>query len=175
MSESKTHPAASPITWILAFCFLVAIDAAITRTSLLWGPTAFENSGGVRTVFPQTYQVMRKIYAPARDAQYRVAVLGNSRIAMALHEDGLERALAESAPGLDVAVSNLGIFGSFIGDTRVLSRHLDVLHPSLVVLAIGGPDLIREPLNLAGATPFLQIGWRDESEEQVAANNHVES
>ena len=65
------HPARSPVTWALAFVLLVGIDAAITRTSLLWGPTAFENSGGIRLVFPQTYQVLRKIYHAERDAEER--------------------------------------------------------------------------------------------------------
>jgi hypothetical protein len=165
MSESKTHPAASPVTWLLALCFLVVIDAVITRTPLLWGPTAFEHSGGTRTVFPQTYQVARKIYAPSGDPGHRVAVLGNSRIAMALNENRLERALAEVAPTLDVEVANLGVFGSFIGDTQLLARHLGALDPELVVLTVGGSDLIRAPTNQPAG--LLRIGWSDGPREQV--------
>jgi hypothetical protein len=159
MGEAKKHPAASPVTWLLALCFLVAIDAAVTRTSLLWGPTAFEHTGGIRTIFPQTFQVMRKIYAPERDAEHRVAVLGNSRIAMALKEQRFGRALEVAAPDLDVDVSNLGMFGSFIGDTQVLARHLDALDPELVVLAVGGADMMRAPSNLPRARRLLRIGF----------------
>jgi hypothetical protein len=157
------HPRSSLLTWGLALVFLFGIDAVITRTSLLWGPTAFENSGGLRTVFPQTYQVARKIYAPERDAELRVALLGNSRIVLSAREKGLERALAQRDPDLDVKVSNLGIFGSFIGDTAVLTRHLGALDPSLVVLTLGGVDLLRTPANLRAEGPMrvLRIGWSD--------------
>ncbi len=30
----------------MALLFLILIDAGLTRTSVLWAPTAFENSGG---------------------------------------------------------------------------------------------------------------------------------
>ena len=120
---SRDHnPRSSLLTWGLALVFLVAIDAGITRTSVLWGPTAFENAGGLRTVFPQTYQAARKIYAPERQAEVRVALLGNSRIVLSAKEKGVERALAERDPTLDVEVSNLGVFGSFIGDTAMLGE-----------------------------------------------------
>jgi len=157
------QPRSSLLTWGLALVFLLGIDAGITRTSLLWGPTAFENSGGPRTVFPQTFQVARKIYAPERDAEVRVALLGSSRIVLSAREQGVERALAQRDPDLDLQVSNLGIFGSFIGDTAVLTRHLDVLDPTLVVLTLGGADLLRRPANLRAEGPMrlLRIGWSD--------------
>ena len=157
------HPARSPVTWALAFVLLVGIDAAITRTSLLWGPTAFENSGGIRLVFPQTYQVLRKIYHAERDAEVRVALLGNSRVVLGVKEAPLERAIHEIRPDLDVAVSNLGIFGSFIGDTQMLVRHLDPLDPSVVVLAVGAVDLMRAPTRPEGegALSLLRVGWTD--------------
>jgi hypothetical protein len=158
-----SNPRSSLLTWGLALVFLVGIDAAITRTSFLWGPTAFENAGGLRTVFPQTYQAARKIYAPERRAEVRVALLGNSRIVLSAKEKGLERALVELEPELDVQVSNLGIFGSFIGDTAMLARHLGALDPSLVVLTLGGADLLRRPANLGAEGPMrvMRIGWRD--------------
>jgi len=154
---------ASLLTWALALFFLFIIDAALTRTSLLWGPTAFENSGGLRTVFPQTFQVLRKIYAPARDAEQQVALLGSSRLALSAKERGVERALSEAAPGTDIAVSNLAIFGSYIGDTAVLSRHLGAMEPDLVVLTIGAVDLLRPAANpdAQGPTSLLEIGWRE--------------
>ena len=162
-SRNQSHPSRSPVTWGLAFVLLCLIDAGITRTDVLWGPTAFENSGGLRLVFPQTYQVARKIYAPVRDADVRVALLGNSRVVLAIRERRLERALARIGPEMDTLVSNLGIFGSFMGETEMLARHLDPLDPSVVVLAIGAPDLIRQPTHAAGEGPMdlLRIGWRD--------------
>ena len=161
--RTESHPARSKVTWGVAFVLLCLIDAGITRTDVLWGPTAFENSGGIRLVFPQTYQVVRKIYAPERDADVRVALLGNSRLVLAVREARLERALARIASGMDARVSNLGIFGSFMGETEMLARHLDPLDPSLVVLAVGAPDLIRQPTQPAGEGPMdlLRIGWRD--------------
>ncbi len=162
-SRAESHPAGSLVTWGLAFLLLCLIDAAITRTDVLWGPTAFENSGGIRLGFPQTYQVSRKIYAPERDADVRVALLGNSRVVLAVREHRLERALSGIRPEMDVVVSNLGIFGSFMGETEMLARHLDPLDPSVVVLAIGAPDLIRQPIHPEGEGPMdlLRIGWRD--------------
>lgn len=171
--NAASSPARSPVTWVLALCFLIAIDAGITKTSLLWGPTAFENSGGVRTVFPQTYQVARKIYAPENDADLRIAVLGNSRIALALKEKRLESELSHVAPALDAKVSNLAVFGSFMGDTQMLARHLPALDPSLVLLTVGAIDLIREPTSAGGGGPLqlLRIGWR---ESPVASSSLAE-
>lgn len=156
------HPARSPLTWILALLLVMAFDAVITRTSLLWGPTAFENASGVRVVFPQTYKVARKIYAPEGDPDLRVALLGNSRVELALKEHRLERSLRELRPDLDIEVSNLGIYGAFMAETEMLARHLDVLDPSLVVLTIGAPDLIRESTREPGQGPMelLRIGFR---------------
>ena len=157
------HPARSPWTWLLALVLVACIDAAITRTSLLWGPTAFENSGELRLVFPQTYQVARKIYAPEGEPAVRVALLGNSRVQLALKEHRLERALAALRPEREARVSNLGIFGAFMAETEMVARHLDALDPSLVVLAVGAPDLVREPTHPAGQGPMdlLRIGFRD--------------
>jgi hypothetical protein len=137
-------PATSLVTWGLALVFLIGIDAAITRTSILWGPTAFENSSGLRTVFPQTYQVLRKIYAPRGDPDARVVLLGNSRLALSTEGDaGIGRAVARQAPTTEIDVANLAIFGAYIGDMAILSRHLGALEPDLVVLTLGGMELSR--------------------------------
>ncbi len=164
-SPAAGHPGRSPVTWLLALALVVVFDGAITRTSLLWGPTAFEHSGGVRLVFPQTYQVARKIYAPAGDPDLRVALLGNSRVVLAVRERRLDRAFAAVRPDLEIATSNLGIFGSFLGETEMLARHLGALDPDVVVLALGAPDLIREATHPPGEGPMdlLQIGFRDGS------------
>ena len=161
-AKGDSNPATSLVTWALALVFLVAIDASITRTSILWGPTAFENSGGIRTVFPQTYQALRQIYHPERDAAKRVVLLGNSRLSLAVRGDGLQSKLNELASDSDIDVSNLAIFGSYTGDTAALVRHLDVLDPTLVVIALGGPELARTPTNpdAAGPASLLKIGWQ---------------
>jgi hypothetical protein len=154
-------PATSLVTWALAFVFLIGIDVALTRTSILWGPTAFENSGGIRTVFPQTYQVLRKIYAPVRQGDERVALLGNSRLALAIKDFGVESAIDDLQPGRDIVVDNLAIFGAFVGDTAILARHLDALDPDLVVVTIGGMELGRAALNpnAKGPSSLLEIGF----------------
>ena len=175
-SRAQSHPARSPATWGLALLLFCLIDLAITRSGLLWGPTAFENSGGMRLVFPQTYQVARKLYAPGREAEVRVALLGNSRVVLAVREPRLERALARVDPALDVSVSNLGVFGAFMGETEMLARHLDPLDPSLVVLAIGAPDLIRQPTHAPGEGPMelLRIGWRDGPIPAVSVTERID-
>ena len=161
--KKRFDPATSLLTWGLALVFLMLIDAGITRTSLLWGPTAFENSGGIRTVFPQTYQALRKIYYPEREANERVVLLGNSRLSLAVRGDGLQNQIDSRAKGRDIQVSNLAIFGAYTGDTAALIRHLDVLEPELVVITLGGPELLRVPTNpdAAGPASLLKIGWRD--------------
>jgi hypothetical protein len=162
--RASWSPATSLVTWGLALVFLIAIDAALTRTSILWGPTAFENSGGLRTVFPQTYQVLRKIYAPEGDPDARVVLLGNSRLALSLEgDDGVERAIERTGSAAEIEVSNLAIFGSYIGDMAMLSRHLDVLDPDLIVLTVGGQELSRTPVNPdpSGPATTLRLGWSD--------------
>src|SRR5439155_1234751 len=57
-------PTPSPLTWALALDFLALLDGVVTRTSVLWGPTAFEHTRDIRKVlFAQTYQAARKLYA----------------------------------------------------------------------------------------------------------------
>src|SRR5207253_6327964 len=79
--------AGSLLAWALALLLLVPIDALITRTSLLWGRTSYENGLDLRLAqLSQTYQVARKLYAPERPAPVRVALLGDSRLWFAAHE-----------------------------------------------------------------------------------------
>ncbi len=163
LESPRRNPATSLVTWALALFFLVLIDAAITRTDILWGPTAFENSGGLRMVFPQTYQVLRKIYRPEGSFDSRVALLGNSRLALSIEPSGVERAIARLDAERSVGVSNLAIFGAYVGDTAVLARHLGALDPELVVLTLGGAELSRSVVNPNGTGPnsLLKIGWTD--------------
>ena len=156
--------AGSPLTWGLALLFLVPIDVAITRTPLLWGPTSYENTHDLRLVqLAETYKTARKLYAPERPARVRVALLGDSRLWFAAHEPYVERQLRRRAPELDVRVDTLAVFGALIGDMEVISRHLDRQAPSVVVLAIGGQELVPTADGELQHWParLLSVGWRD--------------
>src|SRR5262245_18059821 len=146
-------------TWGLAIVFLALLDAGITRTALLWGPTSFENTRELTLLaFAQTYQAARGIYAPPL-APRRVAVLGNSRVYVAARPALVEAALGPAAR--DLAVENLGIFGAGAGDQEVLSRHLPYLDPALVVLTLDPGDLLDTaalPLE-GGPARLLDIGF----------------
>ena len=156
-------PAASePLTWVLAGIFVLAIGVAVTRTSVLWGPTTFEHTRDMsRIAFAQTYQATRGIYAPA-PASRRVVLLGNSRIHLGARPHALEAELA-GLGGANLQVENLGIFGAGLGDQEMLSRHLGRLEHRLVVLTLGVSDLLDTPaLPLAGVpSRLLAIGWSD--------------
>ena len=156
--------AGSPFTWALALVFVVLIDAAITRSPILWARMSGEDSLDVRLAqLGQTYQAARKIYAPEREAKVRVALLGDSRIWFPARQPYVERELQRVAPELDVRVDNLGIFGALMGDLEVLSRHFERLDPTLVVLAIGGLEMLPRPSGRLGTWPsrILNIGWCD--------------
>ena len=164
--QAPAPAATSPLTWLLAIALVAAIDVAITRTPPLWGKTdTWIKSGLDRAYIWQTYDVARTIFHPRRDAATRVEILGNSRVWFPAREAYVERALHERAPDLDVRVDNLAFFGAHIGDLEVVARHLDRLRPSLVILAISGPDLVAtswgDLLNPTGE--LLDIGWRDGS------------
>jgi hypothetical protein len=152
--------AGSLLTWALALVFLVAIDAGITRTSVLWGPTAFERTDVVgELVFAQAYRAARAVYHPEREAALRVALLGSSKILLASRGASVEKA----CPGLDLAVENLGIFGAGLAEIEVLSRHLPRADWKLVVLTLSAADLLREaeePMRHPSVR-LLQIGWAD--------------
>jgi len=157
-------PTPSPLTWALALVFLALLDGVVTRTSVLWGPTAFEHTRDIRkVVFAQTYQAARKLYATRSASPARIALLGNSRIWLAARETFLQPELARLAPGPETSVYNLGIFGAGLGDMEVVSRHLGRVRPSLVVLAIGSSDLLATPSSPLEGLParLLRVGWAD--------------
>ena len=156
--------ATAPLTWLLAALFLIAIDALITRTPPLWSKRdTWVKSGIERGYIWQTYEVARKLLRPRRPAAVRVEILGNSRIEIPAGDATVERALQQRQPGLDVRVDNLAIFGAHIGDLEIISRYLERLQPSLVVLGITGADLVPtswgELVNATGE--LLDVGWRD--------------
>jgi hypothetical protein len=158
-------PSGRPATWLLAVALVALVDAAITRTRVLWGHIPTENTIDPQWAqISQTYQVARKLFHdPGRPAPVRVALLGDSRIWFAGHAPYVERALAAVAPDLDVRVDDLGIFGALAGDLAMVSRHVDRLEPQLVVLALGPAQLLPDESGRLGNVPaaLLDFGWGD--------------
>ncbi len=155
--------AASPVTWALAFVFLLVIDAAITRTPLLWGRTIFAGPRDEREVFDLTYRTLRTIYTAELGPGPRVALLGNSRLIVATREKSVEGELARVMPEMHAQVNILGTFGMGPIITELLTRHLDRLQPELVILTITVSEL-REPPFQQMKNPayrLLNLGWRD--------------
>ncbi|MBX3025604.1 hypothetical protein KF840_11925 [bacterium] len=136
--------AGSPITWLLALAFLGVIELALRSTDLLWRPTASENDLGLFVAqVAQSYQVARRLYGPPpAPAGERVVILGDSRIWFGAQAAYVERELRRQAPGRDVRVEQLAIFGARIGDLAALGRQLARLRPSLIVIAVDGIELL---------------------------------
>jgi hypothetical protein len=157
---TRAFAASSYLTWVLALIFLAALDAGITRTAVLWGPTAFERTEDPgELVFAQAYRAARVVYHPEREAALRVALLGSSKILLASNGANVEKA----CPGLDLAVENLGIFGTGLAEIEMLSRHLVKADWKLVVLTLSASDLLRAPENAVQhpSVRLLRIGWAD--------------
>ena len=136
------------------------LDAGITRTSLLWGPHSFEDTGDIRrATFAQTYQAARAVYSPGPTPENEVLVLGNSRIWLAARPSFLQPAL--DAEGVSATVRNLGIFGAGTGDLETFSRHLVHRPGRLVVVAVGTGDLVDTPMTPLAGIPseLLSYGW----------------
>ncbi len=140
------------------------IGFAVTHSGLVWTKNDLWAGGGIdRLYIWQTYEVAKKLYAPRRPADVRIAILGNSRAWFPLQDQILEWELRRQAPDLSVRVDNLSIFGARVGDFEIISRHLDRLRPTMVVVSLGGPDIVATSwgkiVNPTGE--LLDIGWRD--------------
>ena len=153
------------LTWILALLLETGFDSAITRTPVLWGEVPSENTlSPALAQIAQTYKVARKLFhAPGRDAQFHVTLLGDSGIWFAGHPAYVEAAIHRREPQLDVRVDNLGVFGALIGDLEVISRHLDRLAPSLVIVTLHPSTLVPGRSGEFGNIPshLLDTGWCD--------------
>lgn len=155
---------ASVVPWVLMVVFLVLIDTAVTRSAFVWDVSSLENTHDITQVmFGHTHRVARLLHTQGDPDAIRIALLGNSRIWIPAQAAYLARELAYLAPDMPLVIDNLGIFGARLGDMEIISRHLDALDPSLVILAIAGADLISTPsiplVNLPGQ--LLDVGWRD--------------
>ena len=145
---------------------MLAVDAVLLHTPLIWGKTTLwvhdRTERIYRIAFWQTYDVARTLYRPQPPAATRVAILGNSLVWMPAQPAYVEPALQRLAPGLDVRVDNLSFFGAYIGDIEIVSRLIDRLDPTVVVLALGGSELVATGGPLVHATGrLLELGWRD--------------
>ena len=149
------------LVWIAAIVWLLAFDAVITRTRVLWGPTTFEYARDLRgLVFGQAYRAARSLDHPVDDRP--VILFGNSRIWLAAQPGTLAPLLAASR-GTPVPVENLAVFGAGVGDLAMMARHLSDAAARTVVIAIGASDLVPTSVTpLVGApTALLGTGWAD--------------
>jgi hypothetical protein len=152
------------VTWGLTVLLLVLIDLSVTRTPLLWGKNDLWTGEGIGALaFWQTYDVARSIYRPRPPAAVRVALIGNSRMWFPAREPYVERELQRVAPDLDARIDNLSFFGARVGDMEIVSRLVGRLEPTLVVIGLGGPEIVAstwgELVNRTGR--FLEVGWAD--------------
>lgn len=161
------HPAAgSWLTWGLAALLVLAVNALVLHTPLIWGKATIwvhdPKARLERLAFWQTYDVARTLYRPQPPAALRVAILGNSLVWFPAQPAYVARELRRADPGLDVRVDNLSFFGAKIGDIEIVSRQLRRLDPSVVVLALGGTELVPTSLPLVNPTGrLLEVGWAD--------------
>ena len=162
-----SHPAAgSWLTWGLATLLMLIVDAVVAHTPLIWGKTTIwvhdPKERLERLAFWQTYDVARTLYRPQPPAALRVAILGNSLVWFPAQPAVVARELRRAEPGLDVRVDNLSFFGAKIGDLEIVSRQLPRLDPSVVVLALGGSELVPTTLPLVNPTGRrFDVGWAD--------------
>ena len=135
-------------TWGLAALLMLAVDAVVLHTPLIWGKqTLWVHDPAQRLerlALWQVYDVARTLYRPRRPADQRVAVLGNSLVWFPGQAAYIERALRRAEPGVDVRVDNVSFFGAKIGDIEIVSRQIHRLDPSVVVVALGGTGAAAE-------------------------------
>jgi hypothetical protein len=174
------HPAAgSWLTWGLAALLMLVVDAVVAHTPLVWGKTTLwihdPRERLEKLAFWQTYDVARTLYRPRPEAALRVAILGNSLVWFPAQPAYVERELRRADPGLDVRVDNLAFFGAKIGDMEIVSRQLHRLDPSVVVLALGGSELVPTTLPLVNPTGRrLDVGWADGPLPPASENERFE-
>ena len=156
----------SPWTWLLAAALYVAANLILPRTDLFWLSPARASwiPGSIAgQAFVQTYEAIQKLEHPRREAAVRVALLGNSRLWFGAPGWVVERELHSLRPGLDVRVDNLAFFGARIGDLEMVSRNLARSDPQLVVLALGGSELVATSwsslVNSTGRN--FDVGWAE--------------
>jgi hypothetical protein len=162
--QRPSRATTSPLTWGLAILLLALMDFGLVHTPLIWRKNDLWTDEGIGALaFWQTYDVARKVYHGRPPAAVRVALLGNSKLWFPAQEPFVERELARIAPGLDARVDNLAFFGARIGDMEIVSRLVGRLDPTLVVVGLGGTEIVPstwgELVNRTGR--FLEVGWAD--------------
>ena len=150
-------------TGLLTLLMLAGIDAALTRTPLLRRELSIADSLEMDRVGDlQTYRTFRTLEATSPDGTPRVVLLGDSRIWFSARGPAMEQELGRLIRG-NVRVDNLGAFGARIGDIEAISRHLDRLAPDVVVVALGGEELVRDGKGYlaTNSAKVFDLGWRD--------------
>jgi len=145
---------------------MLAVDAVVAHTPLIWGKTTIWVHDPAqrleRLAIWQVYDVARALYRPRPPAEQRVAILGNSLVWFPARPAYVARELQRAEPGVEVRVDNLSFFGAKIGDIEIVSRQLHRLDPTVVVLALGGTELVQTALPLVNLSGHrLDVGWAD--------------
>ena len=156
---------------------LVAIDAGITRTGLLWSPRSFEDTREIqRSTFAQTYHAARAVYAPGPAPAQDVLVLGNSRVWLAARPSFTEPELNAQLDAEPVRLRNLAIFGAGVGDLEMLARHLVRRPARLVLVTIGTSDLTGSVMAPLAGLPseLLRRGWTPSAVGEESAAERVD-
>jgi hypothetical protein len=169
--------AGSPLTWLLSVLLIALFGAAITHSAWLWDKQTLWVRGDLgATAFWQTYAATRALYRPSRAAAVRVALLGNSRLWLPARGELVEAELHRLAPERDARVDDLAFFGAKVGDFEAVSRHIDHLQPTLVVIGLSGSDLVSTNwgglINPTGE--LFETGGRDPDLPAVGAAARVE-
>jgi hypothetical protein len=174
------HAAAgSWLTWGLAALLMLAVDAVVVHTPLVWGKSTIWVHDPAqrleRLALWQVYDVARTLYRPRPPAAQRVAILGNSLVWFPAQAAYVARELRRAEPGVDLRVDNLSFFGAKIGDIEIVSRQLHRLDPTVVVLALGGTELVATSLPLVNLTGRrLDVGWADGPVPPAGQSERVE-
>jgi hypothetical protein len=178
--RAPSRAATSPLTWGLAAVLFVSINLVAVHTPLIWGKTALWVHAPEQRLgwmaFWQVYDVARTLYRPRRAAPESVAIVGNSLVWIPAQPAYVERELQRVAPQRDIRVDNLSFFGAHIGDMEIVSRDLERLHPSAVLLMLGGVELLPaggvQLINPTGR--MLEYGWFDGPLPAASSSARVE-
>jgi hypothetical protein len=158
---------------------MLAVDALVAHTPLIWGKSSIwvhaPEQRLERLALWQVYDVARTLYRPRPPAQQRIAILGNSLVWFPARPAYVARELQRVEPGVDLRVDNLSFFGAKIGDIEIVSRQLQRLDPTVVVLALGGTELVTTSLPLINLTGRrLDVGWADGPVPPTSQSERVE-
>lgn len=147
-----------------AFVILVTLDVVLAHVDVFgrFAP-ATRPTGFFSGINYQVMEVVHGLHGRAAGPP-PVLFLGNSQMEAAIRPLGPlgDRLVAAGAPPGTRAVS-LCVFGTAPTDAEVITRELGAVHPGLVVLGLGAPD-VGTPVERARDMPvtrLLDVGLRD--------------